>query len=217
LQLRGRDRAVRGGDRVHPGHVREPDLPPRRGDEPVVNAGARRDDMRTAQLWEPRPSRGYRTFKLVNALLLVGVVVVTLYPFVNIIARSFSAEAFIQSGQVNLVPRGFNLTTYRIVISDPLFWTNYRNTVVYTIVATAISMVLTTCYAYVLSKKQLWGRNVLVWIPVFTLFFTAGLIPNYVLITSLAMVDTICAIVVPNGNSVFSLLVMKSFFENMPP
>jgi putative aldouronate transport system permease protein len=183
----------------------------------VVNPGARKDDMRSALLWEPRPSRGYRAFKVINTVVLVGIVLLTLYPFVNIIARSFSAEGYIQSGQVNLVPRGFNLTTYRIVISDPIFWTNYRNTVAYTTVATCISMVLTTCYAYVLSKKQLWGRKLLVGIAVFTLFFSGGLIPNYVLITSLGMVDTIWAIVLPNAISVFNLLVMKSFFENLPP
>ena len=183
----------------------------------VGDARARRDDLRTARLWEPRPTRAYRAFRVINAVVLVGVVVVTLYPFVNIIARSFSGEAYIQSGQVNLVPRGFNLTTYRIVVSDPMFWTNYRNTVVYTVVATCISMVLTTSYAYVLSKKQLWGRSVLVGIAVFTLFFNGGLIPNYVLVTSLGLTDTIWAIVLPNAISVFNLLVMKSFFENMPP
>jgi putative aldouronate transport system permease protein len=182
----------------------------------VVTAGARRPGSLTLRRRGPRPSRGYRAFQAVNALVLTGVVFLTLYPFVNIIARSFSSEAYIQSGQVNLVPRGFNLTTYGIVVSDPMFWTNYRNTVVYTVVGTVISMVLTTCYAYVLSKKQLRGRSVLVGIAVFTLFFSGGLIPNYILITSLGMVDTIWAIVLPNAISVFNLLVMKSFFESLP-
>jgi putative aldouronate transport system permease protein len=182
----------------------------------VVSLDTRRNESRFAREWEPRPSRGYRVFRVVNVAILIGVVVLTLYPFVNIIARSFSAEVYIQSGQVNLVPRGFNLTTYRIVLSDPMFWTNYRNTVVYTVVGTFVSMFLTTCYAYVLSKKQLRGRSVLVWIAVFTLFFNGGLIPNYVLVTSLGMTDTIWAIVLPNAISVFNLLVMKSFFENLP-
>lgn len=181
-----------------------------------MTAGARGPGSLTLRRRGPRPSRGYRVFQAINALVLTGVVFLTLYPFVNIIARSFSSEAYIQSGQVNLVPRGFNLTTYGIVISDPMFWTNYRNTVVYTVVGTLISMVLTTCYAYVLSKKQLRGRSVLVGIAVFTLFFSGGLIPNYILITSLGMTDTIWAIVLPNAISVFNLLVMKSFFESLP-
>ena len=182
----------------------------------MVTAGLRRQIAAVTRRGI-RPTRAYRVFQVINVVVLAAIVFLTLYPIVNIIARSFSSETFIVTGQVNLVPRGFNLTTYKIVISDPIFWINYRNTVVYTVVATAISMVLTTCYAYVLSKKNLWGRSVLVWIAVFTLFFTGGLIPNYVLITSLGMVDTIWAIVVPNSISVFNLLVMKSFFENMPP
>jgi putative aldouronate transport system permease protein len=169
------------------------------------------------RLWEPRPSRGYRAFQAVNVVILLAIVAATLYPFVNILARSFSGEAFIQSGQVNLIPKGFNLTTYRIVMSDPTFWINYRNTVVYTVVGTAISMFLTTSYAYVLSKKHLRGRRVLIWIAIFTLFFNGGLIPNYLLVTSLGLSDTLWAIVLPNAISVFNLLVMKSFFENMPP
>lgn len=161
-------------------------------------------------------TRGYRVFQVVNAIVLTGVVVLTLYPLINILARSFSNEHFIRSGQVNLLPRGFNLTTYHRVMEDPVFWTNYRNTVIYTIVATAISMVLTTCYAYVLSKKHLRGRGVLAGIALFTLFFNGGLIPNYVLVSNLGLRNTIWAIVLPNAINVFNLLVMKSFFESLP-
>jgi putative aldouronate transport system permease protein len=97
-----------------------------------------------------------------------------------------------------------------------LFWTNYGNTVLYTVVATAIAMVMTTCYAYVLSKKHLKGRSLLVGIAIFTMFFNGGLIPNYVLVNTLGMRNTIWAIVVPNAINVFNLLVMKAFFESLP-
>ncbi|MEV0428747.1 carbohydrate ABC transporter permease [Micromonospora sp. NPDC050495] len=163
-----------------------------------------------------RPSRGFRVFQVVNAIVLTGIVVVTLYPFVNIVARSLSDNAYIVAGQVNLIPRGFNIAAYKAVMSDPLFWTNYRNTVFYTAVATAVSLVLTTCYAYVLSKKHLKGRNALVGIAVFTMFFSGGLIPNYVLVTSLGLKNTVWAIALPNAISVFNLLVMKAFFESLP-
>lgn len=161
-------------------------------------------------------TRGYRVFQAVNAVVLAGVVIVTLYPFVNVVARSLSDETAIRSGQVNLIPRGFTLTTYEYVISDPTFWANYRNTVVYTVVATAIAMFMTTCYAYVLSKRHLKGRRLLIGIAVFTMFFSGGIIPNYVLITSLGMKDSIWAIVLPNAISVFNLLIMKAFFEGLP-
>ena len=161
-------------------------------------------------------SGGYRIFQVFNAIVLTAIVIVTLYPFVNIVARSFSEEGYIRSGQVNLVPRGFNLETYGYVMSDSMFWTNYRNTVVYTVVATLISIVLTTCYAYVLSKKHLKGRTALVGIAVFTMFFSGGLIPNYVLISGLGLRNSLWAIVLPNAINVFNLLVMKAFFESLP-
>ncbi|MFI9344536.1 carbohydrate ABC transporter permease [Streptomyces sp. NPDC052773] len=163
-----------------------------------------------------RPSRSYRVFQGINAVVLTLVVIVTLYPFVNIIARSFSGERQIRAGEVTLWPKGFDLTTYDIVFHDAMFWRNYGNTVLYTVVSTAIAMVLTTCYAYVLSKKHLKGRGLLVGIAVFTMFFTGGLIPNYVLITSLGLKNTIWALALPNAISVFNLLVMKAFFENLP-
>jgi putative aldouronate transport system permease protein len=164
----------------------------------------------------PRPTRGYRVFQAVNGIVLTVVVVLTLFPFVNIVARSFSGEHEIRTGQVSVFPRGFNLTTYKTVMSDGMFWTNYRNTVLYTVVATAVALVLTTCYAYVLSKRQLKGRGLLVAIAVFTMFFNGGLIPNYVLVSSLGLRNTIGAIVLPNAINVFNLLVMKAFFESMP-
>ncbi|MFE6522624.1 carbohydrate ABC transporter permease [Streptomyces sp. NPDC057794] len=163
-----------------------------------------------------RPSRSYRVFQGVNGVVLTLVVLVTLYPFVNILARSFSGERHIRAGEVTLLPKGFNLTTYRIVFQDAMFWRNYGNTVLYTVVATAVAMVLTTCYAYVLSKKRLKGRGLLVGVAVFTMFFTGGLIPNYILVTSLGLKNSVWAIALPNAISVFNLLVMKAFFENLP-
>ncbi|MFK4018733.1 carbohydrate ABC transporter permease [Streptomyces albogriseolus] len=163
-----------------------------------------------------RPSRGYRVFQGVNGVILTLVVLITLYPFVNIVARSFSGEKEIRAGDVTLWPKGFDLTTYEIVFSDSMFWRNYGNTVLYTVVATAVAMVLTTCYAYVLSKHHLKGRGALVGIAVFTMFFTGGLIPNYVLITSLGLKNSVWAIALPNAISVFNLLVMKAFFESLP-
>jgi putative aldouronate transport system permease protein len=163
-----------------------------------------------------QPTRGYRVFQGINGVILTGVVVVTLYPFVNIIARSFSGERQIRAGEVTLWPKGFDLTTYRIVFADDTFWRGYGNTVFYTVVSTAVAMVLTTCYAYVLSKKHLKGRGALVGIAVFTMFFSGGLIPNYVLITSLDLKNSVWAIALPNAISVFNLLVMKAFFESLP-
>ncbi|MFI7062105.1 carbohydrate ABC transporter permease [Kribbella sp. NPDC050124] len=164
-----------------------------------------------------KDSTSYRVFQVFNVAILLLVVVLTLYPFLNIVAQSFSSESAISAGKVNLFPVGFDTSTYQVVMNDAMFWRNYGNTVLYTVVATAISLVLTTCMAYVLSKKHLRGRTFIIGFVVFTMFFNGGLIPNYVLVSQLGMKNTLWAVVLPNAISVFNLLVMKAFFENMPP
>ncbi|MEV3939202.1 carbohydrate ABC transporter permease [Glycomyces sp. NPDC049804] len=164
-----------------------------------------------------RESAGYRVFRVVNAIALVLVCAVTLYPFVNLVAKAFSSEGYIAAGEVNLVPRGFNLETFRVVLGDELFWTNYGNTLIYTVVGTVIAMAITSTYAYALSKPHLKGRSFFVGIAVFTMFFGGGLIPNYILVANyLGWRNSIWAVVVPGALSVFNLLVMKAFFENFP-
>ncbi|GIG40476.1 carbohydrate ABC transporter permease [Cellulomonas phragmiteti] len=164
----------------------------------------------------PRDSKGYKAFTWFNGSFLVVLCGFMLYPFVTVLAQSFSSAGAVKAGLVNVVPIGFNVDTYRVVIANDLFWSSYRNTVVYTLVGTTIAMVLTTLLAYVLARKALRGRNVLIGIAVFTMFFNGGLIPNYVLIQTLGLKNTMWAVVLPGAISVFNLLVMKSFFENMP-
>lgn len=163
-----------------------------------------------------RDSRGYRRFTWINGTLLVLFSALMLYPFITVLAQSFSGAGAIKAGLVNVWPVDFNLDTYRAVAQNDIFWRNYRNTVVYTVVGTTIAMVLTTVFAFVLSKKHLRGRTLLIGIAVFTMFFNGGLIPNYVLISTLGMKNTMWALVLPGAISVFNLLVMKSFFENLP-
>ncbi|NDL60952.1 carbohydrate ABC transporter permease [Phytoactinopolyspora mesophila] len=163
-----------------------------------------------------KDSTGYRVFTWVNTILLLLFVAIILYPLLTIVAQSFSSEGAIRTGQVNLFPVGFNLDTYRAVAENPLFWRNYRNTVTYTVVGTTVAMILTTSLAFVISKKHLRGRGLLIGIAVFTMFFNGGLIPNYVLIMNLGLKNTMWAVVLPGALSVFNLLVMKSFFENLP-
>lgn len=169
----------------------------------------------------PRTSRikdstSYKVFTVVNMTVLILMCAVMLYPFVMLLAQSFSSAGAINAGKVNLFPVGFNLDTYKAVAGNDNFWRAYGNTVVYTVIGTAIAMVLTTSYAYVLSKKHLKGRGLLIGIAVFTMFFNGGIVPNYVLISSLGMKNTMWAVILPPALSVFNLLVMKAFFENLP-
>lgn len=163
-----------------------------------------------------RDSRSYRIFSTVNMIALLLLCAVMLYPFVMLLAQSFSSAGAISAGKVNLLPVDPNLDTYRAVANNDTFWRSYGNTVLYTVIGTAIAMVLTTTYAYVLSKKHLRGRGLLIGIAVFTMFFNGGIVPNYVLISSLGMKNTMWAVILPPALSVFNLLVMKAFFENLP-
>lgn len=163
-----------------------------------------------------KESISYKIFKVINVLILLLIVYVTLFPFLNVVAQSFSGRAEIEAGQVNLIPKGFNLTTYKLVLHDKTFWTSYRNTIVYTVIATLISIVMTTIFAYVLSKKRLIGRKFFTSFAIFTMFFNGGLIPNYILIKDLGWTNTIWAMVIPGAISIFNMLIMKSFFEGMP-
>ncbi|MGX7100178.1 sugar ABC transporter permease [Globicatella sp. HMSC072A10] len=163
-----------------------------------------------------KESKQYKIFKYFNNILLLLIVFLTLYPVLNIVAKSFSSEGYINSGQVGIFPKGFNLTTYKLIISDKWFWLNYKNTVVYTVVGTFISLVLTTLLAYGLSKPNLRFRGILIGIAVFTMFFGGGLVPNYVLIRELGLMNTMWAVVLPGAISIYNMLIMKSFFEGIP-
>lgn len=179
--------------------------------DPTPDISAVRSVPRTV-----KDTPGYRVFRVANAVVLLLVCVVMLYPFVNLIAQAFSSQGAILAGRVNLWPVEFNLTTFQWVFGDQNFWRGYGNTVVQTVLATAIAMALTTTMAYALSKQYLKGRSFFIGLVVVTMFFNGGLIPNYLLISNLGMKDTIWAIVLPNAISAFNLLVMKAFFESFP-
>lgn len=163
-----------------------------------------------------KDSTSYKVFTVVNMTVLVLMCALMLYPFVMLLAQSFSSAGAINAGKVSIFPVGFNIDTYKAVADNGAFWRSYGNTVVYTVIGTTIAMVLTTTYAFVLSKKHLKGRGLLIGIAVFTMFFNGGIVPNYVLISSLGMKNTMWAVILPPALSVFNLLVMKAFFENLP-
>lgn len=164
-----------------------------------------------------KESLGRKIFKIINTSIIVLFIFFTVYPFIQVVAESFSSEAMIRGGHVNLIPRGFNVNTYRALISDHIFWLNYRNTLIITITSTALSMFLTTTAAYTLSKKDLPGRSFLLFLFAFTMFFSGGMIPNFILINNfLGWDNNLLALIVPGALGIFNLLIMKTFFENLP-
>lgn len=163
-----------------------------------------------------RVSRSYRIFQTVNGIFMILVVVVTLLPVLNVIAKSFSETKYITQNAVLFWPKGFTVNTYKVVTSDSIFWIDYRNTVIYTVVGTLISLFMTAIFAYALSVPRLKGKRFFSSFAVFTMFFNGGMIPNYLLVRNLGMRNTIWAVVVPGAISTFNLIVMRTFFEGLP-
>lgn len=164
-----------------------------------------------------KPTKSYRAFQVINTIIMILVIFVTLYPFVYLVAQSFSSNAAAASGLVTFYPIDFNLDTYKYILRDNQFFRYYANTIFYTVVGTFISVACTALIAYPLSKPRLRLNKVITPMVVFTMYFTGGMIPNYIVITQwLGLQDSMWAIILPNAISTFNLLVMKSFFAGLP-
>lgn len=158
----------------------------------------------------------FTIFTFLNSLLLIFIAVVIMYPIIYIIAISFSDTSYIVQGKVFLWPRGFNIEAYLEILTQNKIPKAYLNTIIYTSLGTFINLLMTAIAAYPLSRTQFFGRKFFMLAIVLTMFFNGGMIPTYVIVQSFGMIDTIWAIVIPNAIWTIELLILKSFYENMP-
>lgn len=164
-----------------------------------------------------KDSTGYKVFTVFNTIIMLVVVFFTLYPFVYLVAQSFSSESAIYAGKVSFYPVEFTTQTYKVILSKPDFFVYYKNTILYSLIGTVISVAGSAMLAYPLSKNKLVLNKFISPFVVFTMFFAGGMIPNYVLIAqALHMRDTMWAIIIPGAISTYNVLVMKSFFAGLP-
>lgn len=163
-----------------------------------------------------KESTGYIVFKWFNTIIMILVCIATLYPFLYLVAQSFSSEEAITLGKVNLIPIGFNLETYKSVFEKGEFMRSYKNTVIYSVLGTILSLVFSCCMAYPLSKKDLKGYKVLTKFVIFTMYFSGGLIPNYVLMMKLHLINHVAGFIIPSLLSTYYIILMKSFFAETP-
>lgn len=157
-----------------------------------------------------------RVFYAINYILVTLVVMTMLFPLLNIIAMSFSSERAIMSNEVNIFPVEFTANTYVQVVKRTQIFRAMKNTVILTIVGTAINMFMTVCGAYALSKQRLAGRKAILMLITFTMLFGAGLIPNFILIKNLGLMNTYWALWLPGAISTYNMFVMKTFFSGIP-
>ncbi|PWW02390.1 carbohydrate ABC transporter membrane protein 2 (CUT1 family) [Paenibacillus cellulosilyticus] len=161
-------------------------------------------------------SRGEKLFKIINAGLLAVFSMLSLYPFLYVVSASVSLPHNVVTGKVLLWPKGFTFDSYKEVLGNSDIWMAYSNTIFYTVVGTAISMCFTICGAYALSKKRLRGRT---WITIFvtlTLWFDAGMIPFYLLLRDLDLLNSRMGIVIAFACNAFNVILLRTSFEALP-
>ncbi|WP_328803396.1 carbohydrate ABC transporter permease [Paenibacillus silvestris] len=150
-------------------------------------------------------------------VFLAVLAMLTLFPFIHVLSTSLSSSRAIMSGEVFLWPKEVTFTSFNNLIEDGQLFNAMKNTVLITVVGTSINIVATIMAAYPLSRKRLKGRNVLLMIITFTMLFGGGIIPNYILIKTLGIMNTYWALWLPGLISTYNFFVMKSFFEGLPP
>ncbi|MDO4387311.1 MAG: carbohydrate ABC transporter permease [Clostridia bacterium] len=153
---------------------------------------------------------------VVYTVILLFLLVI-LYPVIFIISASFSEGSEVQLGHVYLWPVKPTLEGYRAVFSHRNIMTGYRNTILYTLGGTLINVVVTVLCAYPLSRRDMPMRGLFVFLFVFTMFFGGGLIPSYLLVNSLGMVNTVWALLIPGAMSVYNMIITRTFFQNGVP
>lgn len=163
-----------------------------------------------------KESGSYRVFKVFNAIILTLISAAMLYPFLYLVAQSFSSTQAIVAGQVGLIPKDFNISTYKYVITDGKFIPYYGNTIVYSIIGTVCALLFSALLAYPLSKAELYGGKAINKFIIFTMYFSGGMIPNYILMVSLGLRDTVASFILPGMISTYYVILMRSFFLTLP-
>lgn len=156
-----------------------------------------------------------RIFLIVNFVVLTAFFIILLYPLLFVVIASFSGQATTMT--LSLWPKSISWTGYEAVFNYSLVWTGYRNSLIYLVLATAISLVVTICCAYPLSRSDFKGGKYIMALCVFTMYFSGGLIPTYLLIRNLKMLDSIWSLLLPGSLSVYNMIVMRTYFQSQIP
>lgn len=164
-----------------------------------------------------REAAGDRGFLVAMYVIAALVMVVTIYPLVYVLSASISSADAVAGGRVYFWPVGFDLTGYKLALAEKDVVIGFRNSLFYTSLGVIINMALTVLLAFPLSRKRLPGRNALTFLIAFTMYFSGGLIPTYLLIDSMHLVDTVWGLLLPNAISTFNMIIMRTYFQTSIP
>jgi putative aldouronate transport system permease protein len=164
-----------------------------------------------------RRSKEDKAFDLINLIIVAFILVLVVYPLYFVIIASVSDPNMIYEGKVWFLPKGFTFEGYERIFSDPKIWLGYKNSIIYTVAGTLVNICFTLMAAYALSRKDLYGRNIIMFVFLFTMFFSGGLIPTYLIVKNLGLLNTMWALILPKAVAVWNLIVAKTYFETTIP
>ncbi|PSA89928.1 ABC transporter permease [Bacillus atrophaeus] len=169
-----------------------------------------------ADIQSKHNTKAGRVFDVCNILFLGGVGAITILPFLYIIAGSFATEAELAQRSFFIFPKTFTLDAYRYVFSTPTFIRSMGVSIFITVVGTAVQLFFTFTMAYPLAKRHVKGRNLLLNLVIFSMLFSGGMIPTYIMVKSLGLLDSYWALILPMAINPFNLIIIKNFFQQLP-
>ncbi|MDQ1234042.1 putative aldouronate transport system permease protein [Paenibacillus sp. SORGH_AS306] len=158
-----------------------------------------------------------RLFLICNYLYVTIAFVLVLYPVIYILSASISTPSYVNSGEMWLLPKGITFEGYIRVFENNKIWVGYGNTILYTVVGTLINLLVTLPAAYALSRKDFVGRGFFMGMFLVTMFFSGGLIPTYLIVKQLGLVNSMWALILPGAASVWNIIVARTFFQSTIP
>ena len=164
-----------------------------------------------------KDTRADKIFLIFVYVFLAISLLIVLYPLIYIISASISNPHLVNSGEMWLLPKGITFEGYRTLLGNSSIWRGYLNTIYYTVLGTSINLLVTLPCAYALSREDFYGRRAFTNFILVTMFLSGGLIPSYLLIRSLGMLNTVWALVIPGAVSVYNVVVTRTFFQSTIP
>ena len=163
-----------------------------------------------------RKSTSRKVFEVCNGIFMILLCAVMLYPFIWTASASLSNSGAVAAGQVTLLPVGFTTQAYKTVLGYTKVWVSYGNTLWYTVMGTLVSLILTICGAYPLSRSDFYGKGVFVFFITLTMIFSGGLIPSFLVNKAIGLYNSRWAIILPGALSTMNMIIMRTFFQNIP-
>lgn len=158
-----------------------------------------------------------KVFKIISLTILALLMVIIIYPIWFVLVASFANPLEIYDKKFLLFPSEFSLASYKLVLQDKDFIVGFRNSLIYTVVGTTVNVVMNICGAYPLSKRDFKGKGAIMVMFTFTMFFSGGLIPTYILINRLNLLDNFWVMIIPSAVGMYNIIIMRTYFQSQIP